>query len=118
MTEFVKGVAHTVVNNGGIVRGVQNHGIRDLPHRFRARYPDAVDGTRYYEKGRFISMYYDSNPKAMNEVKALVRRNPEIVLRETHLKVLNKMWYVNIVNEKKNPYIQKVRQMEEELASK
>ena len=54
----------------------------------------------------------------MNEVKALVRRNPEIVLRETHLKVLNKMCYVNIVNEKKNPYIQKVRQMEEELASK
>ena len=113
LTEFIKTVAHTVVNKGGIVRGVQNHGIRELPHRFKARYPDALTGSRYFEKGRFISVYYDSNPKTMAEVKALVKNNSDLVLRETHLKVRNKMNYVNIVNENKNPYIRMVKEQEE-----
>ena len=50
----MKEVSLKIVNNGGIVRSIQNHGIRQLPHRFKAKYTDS-DGTRYYEKGRFIS---------------------------------------------------------------
>jgi hypothetical protein len=38
----------------------------------------------------------------------------EQVLRNTHLKVRNKMWYVNIAREDKNPYIQQVLDMEKE----
>lgn len=99
------------MGNGGIVRGVQNHGIRGLPNRFRARYPDETTGSRYFKKGRFVSVYYDSNPKVMNEVENMVKIHDD-VLRETHLKVQNKMWYVNVVNENKNPYIQRVKAME------
>merc|ERR1712071_262333 len=106
----VKGIAHTVVRNGGIVRGVRNQGIRDLPHRFKSRYPD-LDGNRYFKRGRFVSIYYDSSPKTMQEVMGLLRMDDE-VLRHTHLKVRNKMWDVNIDKVENNPYIQRVLEME------
>ena len=106
----MKEVALKVVEGGGIVRGVENHGIRSLPHRFKAKHPDR-EGNRYYEKGRFFSIYYDSNPKTMQNVERVLSKHEE-VLRQTHLKVRNKLWYVNIDKEDKNPYIQRVIAME------
>ena len=104
------------MTNGGIVRSIQNHGIRQLPHRFKAKYPDK-EGNRYYEKGRFISVYYDASPTVLKEVDTFLKLE-EQVLRNTHLKARNKMWYVNIAREDKNPYIQKVLRMEAEEAAK
>mmetsp|Transcript_26055 Transcript_26055/g.38557 ORF Transcript_26055/g.38557 Transcript_26055/m.38557 type:complete len:147 (-) Transcript_26055:361-801(-) len=119
LTNLMKNVALQVVENGGIVRGVQNHGIRQLPHRFKAKYP-TLDGTRYYDKGRFVSVYYDSSPSVMRQVEKTLTSHEE-VLRNTHLKVRNKLWYVNIDREEKNPYIQMViaqEKQEEEEAKK
>eukprot|EP00546_Thalassionema_frauenfeldii_P000396 CAMPEP_0178936952 /NCGR_PEP_ID=MMETSP0786-20121207/25471_1 /TAXON_ID=186022 /ORGANISM="Thalassionema frauenfeldii, Strain CCMP 1798" /LENGTH=125 /DNA_ID=CAMNT_0020615437 /DNA_START=158 /DNA_END=535 /DNA_ORIENTATION=+ len=112
LTKLVKDISHKVVEKGGIVRSIQNHGIRDLPHRFKAKYADK-EGIRYYEKGRFISVYYDSSPAAMRQVEADIRMNPE-VLRTHHLKARNKLWYVNIAREDRNPYIQQVIAQENE----
>mmetsp|Transcript_19585 Transcript_19585/g.29047 ORF Transcript_19585/g.29047 Transcript_19585/m.29047 type:complete len:135 (-) Transcript_19585:1381-1785(-) len=106
LTKLVKGISHKVVDKGGIVRSIRNHGIRDLPHRFKAKYADR-EGIRYYEKGRFISVYYDASPIAMQQVEAEIRMN-SLVLRTHHLKARNKLWYVNIAREEKNPYIQRV----------
>ena len=92
------------------MRSVQNHGVRNLPHRFKAKYPDRL-GNRYYEKGRFFSIYYDANPRTQKEVDGILKMD-EQVLRNTHLKARNKLWYVNIAREDKNPYIQKVLEME------
>merc|ERR1712194_537942 len=101
------------VNNGGIVRSVQNHGIRQLPHRFKAKYSDQ-EGNRYFERGRFISVFYDANPHVMREVEGILTLNDEI-LRNTHLKATNKFMDVNNLNEKKNPYLQElVKEMEAE----
>jgi ribosomal protein S6 len=102
----VKDISHKVVAGGGIVRSIQNHGIRDLPHRFRSKYPDR-EGVRYYEKGRFISIYYDSSPSTLRDVEEAIRLH-DIVLRTTHLKARNPLWDINIAREDKNPYIQKV----------
>lgn len=101
-----------MVDNGGIVRSIRNHGVRDLPHRFRAKYPD-TQGNRYYKKGRFISIYYDASPLTMRQVEASISLD-EVVLRQTHLRTRSKLDYVNIKNEDKNPYIRKVMQMEQE----
>lgn len=106
LTNLVKSISHKVVENGGIVRSIQNHGIRQLPHRFKAKYADR-EGNRYYEKGRFFSIFYDSNPTVQKEVESILKLD-EQVLRNTHLKVRNKLWYVNIAKEEKNPYIQQV----------
>jgi len=112
LTNLMKEVSHKVVEGGGIVRSIQNHGVRHLPHRFRARYPDRF-GDRYYKKGRFVSVYYDANPHVMKEVENTLVMN-EDVLRNTHLKARNKLWFVNVENEKRNPYIQRVLGMENE----
>mmetsp|Transcript_20201 Transcript_20201/g.57938 ORF Transcript_20201/g.57938 Transcript_20201/m.57938 type:complete len:149 (+) Transcript_20201:152-598(+) len=110
LTNLMKDVSHKVVDGGGIVRGIRNHGVRDLPHRFKARYPDKL-GNRYYKQGRFVSVYYDASPAVLREVESVLQLNEE-VLRGTHLKARNKLWYVNIAREDKNPYIQKVMAME------
>jgi ribosomal protein S6 len=108
---LVKTISHKIVSSGGIVRSVQNHGIRDLPHRFKAKYADR-EGNRYYKKGRFFSIYYDSNPLTQKEVDGILKMD-EQVLRNTHLKARNKLWYVNIAREDKNPYIRRVMEMED-----
>uniref|UniRef100_A0A7S2IGM9 Ribosomal protein S6 n=1 Tax=Helicotheca tamesis TaxID=374047 RepID=A0A7S2IGM9_9STRA len=112
LTKLMKTISSTVVENGGIVRTVQNHGIRNLPHRFKAKYPDK-EGNRYYKKGRFISVWYDASPRVLAKVENEIRLDDQI-LRHTHLKARNKLWYINIASEKKNPYIQKVIAMEKE----
>jgi len=115
LTNLMKDVSMKVVDGGGIVRGIRNHGVRDLPHRFKARYPDKL-GNRYYKQGRFVSVYYDASPAVLREVESVLRLNEE-VLRGTHLKARNKLWYVNIAREDKNPYIQKVLAMEKAEAA-
>ena len=102
----MKEISLKIVNNGGIVRSIQNHGIRQLPHRFKAKYADS-EGIRYYEKGRFISVFYDANPTVMKQVQNILSLDDQI-LRTTHLRASNKFGDVNNFKLNKNPYIQKV----------
>jgi ribosomal protein S6 len=111
LTNIVKKISHEIVDNGGIVRAVHNHGIRDLPHRFRAKYPDR-QGNRYFTKGRFFSLYYDCNPTTMRQVEQLLSME-EDVLRKTHLRARSPLDAVNNMREKRNPYIQEVLKQEE-----
>ena len=99
-----------IVRGDGIVRAIHNHGIRSLPHRFRAKFADK-EGNRYYSKGRFISIYYDSNPATMRQVEQLLMMEEE-VLRNTHLKARSIFDYVNISREERNPYVKQVKQIE------
>jgi ribosomal protein S6 len=103
----MKKVSMEVVKGGGIVRAIHNHGIRNLPHRFRAKYADK-EGNRYYSKGRFVSIYYDSNPATMKQVEQTLTVQEE-VLRNTHIKARSVLDYVNISREERNPYIKQVK---------
>jgi len=69
----------TVLDNGGVVRGIEHHGIRPLPERARRRYA-STDGTRHFWDARYVSSYFDASPKALTEVARLLR-NEEGVLR-------------------------------------
>ena len=106
LTNLMKQISLEVVNGGGIVRGIHNHGIRDLPHRFKSRFADK-QGNRYFTKGRFVSIYYDSNPSTMRSVEQILTMD-EDVLRNTHLKARSILDFVNIGREERNPYIQRV----------
>jgi ribosomal protein S6 len=108
LTNLMKKVSHEVVGGGGIVRAIHNHGIRDLPHRFKAKFPDK-QGNRYYQKGRFISVYYDSNPATMRQVEQILKMDEE-VLRNTHLKTRSILDFVNIAREDRNPFIKQAKQ--------
>lgn len=117
LTLLMKELSLKVVENGGIVRSIQNHGIRQLPHRFKAKYADR-EGNRYYERGRFISVFYDASPNTMRQVEGILNMNEEI-LRNTHLKASNKFDDVNNLNENRNPYVQEIlKEMEEESRQK
>uniref|UniRef100_A0A7S2MAY0 30S ribosomal protein S6, chloroplastic n=2 Tax=Skeletonema marinoi TaxID=267567 RepID=A0A7S2MAY0_9STRA len=111
LTALMKDISLKIVNNGGIVRSIQNHGVRQLPHRFRAKYADR-EGNRYYEKGRFVSVFYDASPGIMRQVEGILNLDEQI-LRNTHLKGRNKFMDVNNVREAKNPYIQEILQEDE-----
>jgi ribosomal protein S6 len=106
LTALMKEISLKIVNNGGIVRSIQNHGIRQLPHRFKSKYADR-EGNRYYEKGRFISVFYDANPNVMRQVQGTLNLDDQI-LRTTHLRASNKFGEVNNLKENKNPYIQQI----------
>ena len=102
----MKQVSHKIVENGGIVRSIQNHGVREFPHRVKAKYPDFRTGQRYYEKGRYISIYYDANPSALQSVETILHRNDDVI-RSNHLKARSKLDWVTAQRLDKNFYVQK-----------
>ena len=105
LTTLLKKVSHEVVKGGGIVRAVHNHGIRDLPQRFRAKQSDPLWG-RYFTLGRFFSVYYDANPFTAKQVEQIFKRD-ERILRSTHLRTRSALDLVNLP-EDRNPYIKRV----------
>jgi ribosomal protein S6 len=114
LTQLVKQVSLKVVQDGGIVRSIQNHGIRTLPYRFKAKYPDKM-GNRYYKKGRFLSVFYDSNPTTQKQVEAILKLD-EQVIRNTHLKAVDILERVNVAKNQKNPFVQRVLAHENETS--
>jgi small subunit ribosomal protein S6 len=116
LTALMKEISLKVVTSGGIVRSIQNHGIRQLPHRFKAKYTDR-DGNRYFEKGRFISVFYDASPATMRQVEGVLNLSEDI-LRNTHLKAKNKFDDINNVRDNKNPYLQEILREEAAAAKK
>ena len=69
----------TILELGGIIRGIEHHGIRPLPERARRKYA-STDGTRHFWDARYTSSIFDASPKALIEVDRLLR-NEEGVLR-------------------------------------
>ena len=113
LTELMKKVSHEVVNGGGIVRGIHNHGIRTVPHRFKAAYADQL-GRRYYEKVRFVSVYFDCNPATRLATEQVVRLD-EHVLRQTHLRARCPFEKMNELKSKKNPWLKIIHEQEEAI---
>ena len=113
----MKQISYKVVENGGIVRSIQNHGVREFPHRVQAKYPDFLTQQRYFEKGRIISLYYDASPQTMQQVEKLLSLNDQI-LRQAHLKARSKLDFITMQRPEKNPYVQKVLRREEQERQK
>lgn len=117
LSAMMKQISHKIVENGGIVRSIQNHGIRQFPHRVQAKNPDYITGQRYFEKGRYISIYYDSNPATRAQVERELSMNDQ-VLRNTHLRARSKLDWITMQRLDKNPYVQKVLKMDQEKMAK
>jgi ribosomal protein S6 len=114
LTALMKQVSMKIVENGGIVRSIQNHGVREFPHRVKAKYPDFRTGQRYYDQGRYISVYYDSNPVTQKNVEIILQRS-EDVLRMSTLRARSKLDYITMEREGKNPIVQQVLQEERNM---
>ena len=114
-----------VVEDGGIVTSVQNHGIRQFPHRVKAKYPDYLTQQRYYTKGRYFSIWYEASPQTQTKVSTLLSRHLDAsVLRYTHLhatspleKFLNLPDNVSPATYKHNPYVKRVLLKEQQMTT-
>jgi ribosomal protein S6 len=102
LTELVAKCGSNILGAGGVVRGVQNHGIRELPHLFKAKNAD-VNGVRYFRDGRFVSLYFDVGGQEMSKIERNLR-NDDCVLRFTTMKPADPCAKAAVAKTKKNAY--------------
>lgn len=69
LTRIFRKVANRVLDEGGNVRAVVNHGIRILPYRFHSKHSVSESENRWFSSGRWISAYYDAHPAVVKEVE-------------------------------------------------
>lgn len=62
LTAIFRRAATVILQEGGVVRSVANHGIRVLPYRFHSKHDIKEDDKRWFCSGRWVSAYYDANP--------------------------------------------------------
>lgn len=92
----------TILDNGGVVRGIENHGIRPLLERATRKYAH-TDGSRHFWEARYVTVSFDASPSCLQETERMMRME-EGVLRVFTTKVDT---HINKVNSKnfKNPYL-------------
>eukprot|EP00611_Tribonema_gayanum_P023799 TRINITY_DN5088_c0_g1_i2.p2 TRINITY_DN5088_c0_g1~~TRINITY_DN5088_c0_g1_i2.p2 ORF type:complete len:108 (-),score=14.45 TRINITY_DN5088_c0_g1_i2:1590-1913(-) len=70
LTRLYRRLCNTVLEDGGMVRCVENHGVKDLAYRFRARTAMSGSENRYHTRGRWVSMYFDARPETLDKIDA------------------------------------------------
>ena len=69
---------HTVLSSGGVVRSIENVGIRKMPHRVKSKFQDA-QGIRYHNEARLVSMRFVSNPSALMSINRAIREETHVI---------------------------------------
>eukprot|EP01041_Mallomonas_annulata_P001212 gene1212-2359_t len=94
--------AKAILSNGGIIRGVEHHGVRPLPERAQRKYATR-DGQRYFWEARFITTTFDASPRGLVEAERTLK-NTDGILRYVTLKQPTVIDRVNSRNYR-NPYV-------------
>ncbi|RKP08781.1 30S ribosomal protein S6 [Thamnocephalis sphaerospora] len=79
LSEVLRTSARTVLDRGGVVRGFQNLGERELPYRMKRH-------QMYHTRGRYWLMHFDANPATVNELAERLRVDTRVV-RHTMIKL-------------------------------
>ena len=67
LVELFKKYTKTIISNGGVVRGIENHGIRPLPEKAKRKYA-TISGERIVWDARYVSTHIDASPATLVEV--------------------------------------------------
>ncbi|CAO1631709.1 unnamed protein product [Sympodiomycopsis kandeliae] len=81
--ELIRSTSRLVVDNGGVVRGMQYWGLRNLPQRARRH-------QQYHTKGDYFLMHFDTNPPVLSQLSSRLRMDPRVV-KWTTLKLGDKL---------------------------
>jgi ribosomal protein S6 len=101
LVRLFKSHSEIVMKGGGVVRGIENHGVRPLPSRARRKFTSTT-GERYFWDARFTTTTFDVSPDVLVDINRFLR-DDEAVLRYFTIKQDDKMHRVASKNYK-NPY--------------
>jgi len=100
---LMKSITSTVLSTGGVVRTVENMGVRQLPTRFKSKFADR-NGVRYHSDGRFVAIRFDASPDTMETVSSIIKME-EDVLRHTTTRPVEPEAAANVNKWKRNPFL-------------
>ncbi|KAG2186300.1 hypothetical protein INT43_002738 [Umbelopsis isabellina] len=92
MHDLLKTSASQVLDKGGVVRGFENWGSRNLPHRIKRH-------QQYFDSGHYWLMHFDANPGTVQDLGKKLRVDPR-VLRHTVVKLGSKLEHITARPEK------------------
>ncbi|RPD63857.1 ribosomal protein S6 [Lentinus tigrinus ALCF2SS1-7] len=90
--DLVTRVATHVLDNGGVVRGLNSWGTRTLPQRMRGV-------NQFHTIGDYWTMQFDASPNTLRSLNKIMRHDPQVI-RWTSLKVGEKLEDVVTLGEK------------------
>ncbi|GMI48807.1 hypothetical protein TrCOL_g11379 [Triparma columacea] len=102
LAPFIRTLAKTIVGDGGVVRTVENLGVRRLPMRTKARFADR-EGNRYFDDARLVNIRFDTNPATLLELQRIVKLE-EVVIKQTVTKEKDKSRLGNVKKMKQNMF--------------
>ncbi|CAM9188726.1 unnamed protein product, partial [Choristocarpus tenellus] len=102
LTRIFRWVAKAVIDQGGVVRSVHNHGVKPLPYQFHSKHA-VGDESRWFSSGRWVSTYFDANPATMQKVEKAVWKEDR-VLRVTTIKPSIRMDKITSTHLPSNPW--------------
>lgn len=106
LVSLFKRHTQVILSNGGVLRGIENHGVRPLAEKAKKKFASS-DGSRYFWEARYVTATFDSSPKGLFESERLLR-NEEGVLRFFSTKQLTTIDKCNS-SSFKNPYFTKTK---------
>lgn len=74
---MLRAATHEVTGRGGVLRGVQNLGTRQLAYRIRAH-------QEWNYIGRYFFLQFEASPRAIREVNHVLKTNVHVVRWLTH----------------------------------
>ncbi|KAJ1986004.1 hypothetical protein H4R33_003622 [Dimargaris cristalligena] len=70
--DLFKNSALSIIDRGGVVRGISHFGISVLPHRIKRH-------QEYHERGRYWLMHFDCNPVVLNDLTKSLNLDPRVL---------------------------------------
>ena len=79
LVELFKKYTKTIISNGGVVRGIENHGVRPLGDQTKKKYAQASTGERYFWDAQFMTSTFDCSPPVLKQLNRFLRDSEEVI---------------------------------------
>lgn len=96
-----------MICTGGVVRGIENHGVRHLPEKAMRRFAD-VHGKKSFWDARFVTVSLDISPQGLEEVSRMLQ-SEDALLRHYNIRVKTTASDYIEARNYKNPYMKKLQ---------
>ncbi|CAN0560350.1 unnamed protein product, partial [Ectocarpus sp. 12 AP-2014] len=103
LTNIFRRAAAVILEEGGVVRSVANHGVRVLPYRFHSKHDIKEKDDRWFSSGRWASAYYDASPAVAKKMEEQLWAEDKVIRVSTR-RPSTKMDRIASTHERSNPW--------------